>query len=449
MTWSDSLHILPPVDQQNVQVRRGDRQLMADMNRNLVLHALRNRGRASRADIARDTGLSATTVSGMTAALIDSGLVVEVGPGKLDRGRPPVVLELDSSRNYVIGVRLMSDSIIVVVTDLHGKVLYRDSGPLPGGLPPVVPGSPEAPDGTVFIEPSPVLAAICAAVRSSIRRAKVNRTKVLGVGIGIGGVFDGGVCLYSPIFGWENVAVAAPLSKRLGYPVLVENDVKTLAVAELWFGHGRGVDNFLVVIAGRGVGIGIVVNGALYRGSDGAAGEFGHVTVPGITARCRCGRIGCLEAATADYAVLREAVDDARPESPLLKLPREGITLEAVREAAEAGDPSSIRALTQAGSALGLALAAIANVLNPRLLIITGEGLAAGPLRLDAIRESLGHALVRGIGARLRIVTEPVDEFIWARGAACAMIGELFRPPIQSGRESLSESSRKELSNVI
>ena len=421
---------------------------MADMNRNLVLHALRNRVRASRADIARDTGLSATTVSGITAALIGSGLLVEVGPGKLDRGRPPVVLELDSSRNYVIGVRLMSDSIIVVVTDLHGKVLYRDSGPLPGGLAPVVPGSPEAPDGTVFIEPAPVLAAICTAVRNSVRRAKVDRTKVLGVGIGIGGMFDGGVCLYSPIFGWEGVAVAAPLSKRLGYPVLVENDVKTLAVAELWFGHGRGVDNFVVVVAGRGVGIGIVVDGALYRGSDGSAGELGHVAAPGVIARCRCGRVGCLEAVTADYAIVREAVDGAGPESPLLKLPREELTLEAVREAAEAGDPASIKALTQAGSALGLALAGVVNVLNPRLLVITGEGLAAGPLRLDAMREALGTALIRGLGARLRTVTEPVDEFIWARGAACAMIGELFRPPIQSGRESLTAASTRELTGV-
>ena len=107
--------------------------------------------------------------------------------------------------------------------------------------------------------------------------------------------------------------VAAPVSKRLGYPVLVENDVNTLAIAELWFGHGRGVDNFVVIVAGHAVGIGIVVNGAIYRGSDGAAGELGHVTVPGITARCRCGRIGCLEAATADYAIVRDAVDGARP----------------------------------------------------------------------------------------------------------------------------------------
>ena len=175
-----------------MQVRRGDRQLMADMNRNLVLHAVRNRVQASRADIARDTGLSATTVSGITAALIESGLLVEVGPGKLDRGRPPVVLELDGSRNYVIGVRLMSDSIIVVVTDLSGKVLYRDSGPLPGGLSPVATGPTEALDGTVFIEPSPVLGAICAAVKSAVRRSKVDPTKVLGVGIGIGGLFDSG-----------------------------------------------------------------------------------------------------------------------------------------------------------------------------------------------------------------------------------------------------------------
>ena len=96
----------------------------------------------------------------------------------------------------------------------------------------------------------------------------------------MGGMFDRGACLYSPVFGWEGVAVAAPLSKRLGHPVLVENDVKTLAVAELRFGHGRGVDNFVVVIVGRGVGTGIVVNGALHRGSDGVAGELGRRTHP-------------------------------------------------------------------------------------------------------------------------------------------------------------------------
>ncbi len=263
---------------------------MVDMNRNLVLNVLRT-GAASRADVVRTTGLSPATVSLIVSELIDSGLVNEVGEGKSSGGRPPLVLRLDDERNYVVGVKLMRHVISVAVTDLRAEVVYSE----------VVDLAPSA------VAPASVLEALCNTVEHAIRPAGIELDQVVGIGIGLAGLVDAdtGVCRYSPSFGWSEVPVAAPISERLGRPVLVDNDVNTLTVAEQWFGRGHGVDDFVVVTVGEGVGAGIVVEGRLYRGAKGAAGEIGHMRLDGEDALCRCGGRGCLEAVSSDGAVRR------------------------------------------------------------------------------------------------------------------------------------------------
>ncbi|HXW77865.1 MAG TPA: ROK family transcriptional regulator, partial [Acidimicrobiales bacterium] len=275
-------------------IRRGDRQLMVEMNRNLVLNVLRT-GAASRADVVRTTGLSPATVSLIVSELIESGLVNEVGEGKSSGGRPPLVLRLDDERNYVVGVKLMRRAISVAVTDLRAEVLYSELV----GLEPTE------------VKPGAVLEALSGAVESVTSKAGLALDQVVGIGVGLAGLVeaDSGVCRYSPSFGWADVPVAGPISASLGRPVLVDNDVNTLTVAEQWFGRGHGVDNFIVVTVGEGVGAGIVVDGRLYRGASGAAGEIGHLHLDGEggggSVPCRCGGRGCLEALSSDGAVRR------------------------------------------------------------------------------------------------------------------------------------------------
>ena len=390
---------------------------MVDMNRNLVLNVLRT-GAASRADVVRTTGLSPATVSLIVSELIESGLVNEVGEGKSSGGRPPLVLRLDDERNYVVGVKLMRHVISVALTDLRAEVVYSV----------VVDLAPAA------VTPAVVLEALCAAVENAAGAAGVGLDQVVGIGIGLAGLVDAdtGICRYSPSFGWSDVPVAAPIAERLGRPVLVDNDVNTLTVAEQWFGRGHGVDHFVVVTVGEGVGAGIVVDGRLYRGAKGAAGEIGHMRLDGEDVPCRCGGQGCVEATSSDGAVRRylaEALERGEP-SAIPGLGTSSITIAAVREAAEGGDEVATRALERAGRNLGLGIASLVNLLNPRLVILSGEGAQAGPLRLNAALDSARERAFGGLAEDAEFVVDSTDDLAWARGAACIVLGELFSSPI-------------------
>jgi N-acetylglucosamine repressor len=396
-------------------IRRGDRQLMVDMNRNLVLNVLRT-GAASRADVVRVTGLSPATVSTIVAELIASRLVVETGQGKSTGGRPPQVLKLDDTANYAVGLKLMSHAVSVVITDLNAEVVHAELAELPAQL--LTRPAPEA-----AVPADQVLHAVSAAVRDAIGHAGIRESAVVGVGAGLGGLVDGdsGLCRYSPAFGWHDVQVAAPLAEELDLPVLVDNDVNTLTIAEQWFGRGHGVDHFLVVTVGEGIGAGIVINGKLYRGADGGAGELGHLPVAGCDLPCSCGLRGCLEAVASDGAVLRQARANGAARVA---------TLADVRVAAEQGDQACAAALRGAGTALGLGVAGMVSVLNPRLVIMGGEGIAAGPLRFDAVAAALRAHAFGGLVHDIRLIAEPIDDVTWARGAACVVLGELFTAPV-------------------
>jgi predicted NBD/HSP70 family sugar kinase len=277
------------------------------------------------------------------------------------------------------------------------------------------------------------------AIEGTAHRAGVGMEKVVGIGIGLAGMVDveTGVSRFSPTFGWADVPVAGPISKRLDRPVLVDNDVNTLTVAEQWFGRGHGVDDFVVVSVGDGVGAGIVVDGNLYRGADGAAGEIGHLPVAGGTVTCWCGRGGCLEAVSSDYAVkvyVSEAL--ARGEASSLPGAEPGtLTIDEVRAAAEEGDPVARRALEKAGRMLGLGLATLVNVLNPRLVILSGEGTRAGPLRWEAAIASMRERCFAGTDGNVEFFVDSVDDVAWARGAAAVVLGELFSSPIHRSVE--------------
>lgn len=411
-------------------IRRGDRRLMADMNRNLVFNVLRT-GAVSRADVVRTTGLSPATVSAIVSELIDGGLVNEIGQGKSRGGRPPLVLRINDERNYAVGLKLMARGVFVVVTDIRAEVLYAEMVELDW--------APVSGDSTLTARergdnPASVLDRICLAIEEAAERAGVGMEKVAGIGIGLPGLVDTetGICRYSPTFQWRDVPVAVPIAKRLGRNVLADNDVNALTVAEQWFGRGHGVDDFVVVSVGEGVGAGIVVRGNVYRGADGAAGEIGHLPVSGETLPCRCGRRGCLEAVSSDKAVrtyVAEAVATGQ-ESALSGIAACSLTIEAVRLAAERGDRVARSAIERAGRMLGLGIASLVNLLNPRLVILSGEGAQAGPLRWEAAIAAMRDRCFAGIDRNIDFFVDSVDDVAWARGAACIVLGELFSSPI-------------------
>ncbi len=402
------------------RLRRGNRDLIKEINRNLVLNLIKSRGSISRTDIARLSSLSLATVSGITADFIASGLVHELGEGESTGGRRPVLLRLNYRAGFVVGVKLMEQAVASALTDLDAQVLHHQVTPLEDQR-----------------SLATVQEVIAAAVEATIAASEVERQRVLGIGIGLAGVVDGeaGVCRYSPFFGWRNVQFAQPLADHFGLPVYLENDVNTLTIAEQWFGYGHGVDHFVVVTVGRGVGAGIVVNGQFYRGALGGAGELGHITLQENGPPCGCGKRGCLEALTSDPAMVRQARVAITLGERTTLAEAEPLTLEAIVTAAEAGDELARRLLGDAGHWLGIGIAHLVNVLNPQMVIVGGEGVRAGEWRFGPMREAIHEHAFDSLADDLQIIIEPSGDETWARGAACVVLGEIFKSPVHTGEK--------------
>lgn len=403
--------------------RRLDRDAIKRVNRNLVLNLVKSAGPLSRRDIVRRSGLSAATVTNLTAELIAEDLVHEMGPGESTRGRPPVLLRLNNRAGFVVGVKVMEDALAAVVTDLDAEVLASRSDPL---------RDRRNPDAKSSIDPADAVASITEIVELVLGDAGVDRSAVLGVGLGLAGVMDGqaGKVVYSPFFSWRDVDLAGPLSRRLGMSVILENDVNALTIAEQWFGHGHDHDHFCVVTVGSGVGLGLVVNGQFYRGVGGGAGELGHITLVERGPTCYCGKTGCLEMLASDRAVLRtaEAVLPASDHGG------DTLTLADLIRRAERGDETARGLLAEAGHWLGIGIANVVNLFNPGLVIIGGEGVHAGEWRFESMRAAFAQHVFDGLADQTEFVIEPAGDETWARGAACVVLGELFKSPLDRDR---------------
>jgi N-acetylglucosamine repressor len=410
-------------------VRKGNRELIKRINRNLVLNVIKSRGPLSRTEIARLSGLSLATVSGITAEFIQTGLVNEQGEGESSGGRRPVLLVLNPQAGFVVGVKLMEHAVTSALTDLNAQVLHHRITPLP------------APEGKW--RPEGVLPTVIQAIGATIAEAGVDRRLVLGIGVGMAGLVDGeaGVCRYSPFFDWQDAEIAAPIADSLGLPVYLENDVNTLTIAEQWFGYGHGVQHFVVVTVGRGVGAGIVVNGQFYRGAMGGAGEFGHITLLEGGPPCDCGKQGCLEALASDQAMVRQARAAMALGERTTMAKVETLTLESIVAAAEAGDELARRLLADSGHWLGIGISMLVNVLNPQMVIVGGEGVRAGEWRFGSMRKAVRDHSFDGLINELQIVIEPSGDKTWARGAASLVLQEIYRSPIHAGGSELNPSA--------
>ncbi len=371
---------------------------------------VRARGPISRTDIAEATRLSLATVSGITADLIHQNLVYEHEAGASTGGRRPILLALNRRAGFVVGVKLTETHIVAALTDLTAEIVDEREVPLDADQ-----------------RPEAVVAALADVVEAL--RATYPGQRVFGLGLGMAGVIARreGICRFSPFFRWRDVPLRALVENRLALPVVLENDVNTLALAEQWFGAGLGVADFLVVTLGRGVGMGMVLNGQLYRGGNGGAGEFGHVTVVPDGPRCDCGKHGCLEALVADPAILRHL---------RTALNRNDLTMPEAIALARGEDAVARAVFAEAGRTLGRAIADLVNVFNPPLLIVGGEGAGALDLLLEPLREALKAHCFDDFFSDLRLVVEPWGDDAWARGAASLMLDELFRPALYHGDEA-------------
>jgi N-acetylglucosamine repressor len=388
----------------------GNRDLIRAINRSHVLNAIKTHGPIGRADIARRTGLSPATVTSISAKLISQRLVLEKAAGDSSGGRPPILLVINPKGGYVIGIKLTENQAVCALTDLEAQIIAKSSMPLSGH------------------EPSQVVDDLAQMVLMLIREQKISKKQLLGVGVGLAGIVDAeeGVLRQSPIYGWNNVPLRQMLQSKLHIPIYVENDVNTLTLTERWFGHGQDVDNFLTVTVGRGVGLGIVVNGQFYRGQTGGAGEFGHFTMNPDGPLCACGKHGCLEAYVGDPALIRLAQESAVRGDLSVSVQN----IDELLSLAQTGDRTAIRIFDRAGRILGIGIANLVNVFNPKKIIISGEGTRAGDFLFNPMKESIQQNTMPGLFDPGTVEIALWGDDAWARGAAGLVLREVFESPI-------------------
>src|SRR5258705_801891 len=343
--------------------RGGSPGLIGDLNRSAVL-GLIGEAPIARVEIPRQLHLSKATVTEVTGELVDPGLVEVVHQGPSSGGRPPLLLGIVAGAAQALGVKISADHFDLVRVSLDGEILATDSQPFD----PRAHGALDAIAGS--------LAALV---------PKGGTAKLLGIGLGVPGLVDGHGNVEAPIFGWHGFPLGPTLRQRLRLPILIDNDVNTLAVAERLYGRGRGIDHFLTVTIGRGVGLGIIIGGDVYRGWLGGAGEFGHVAVTVGGPLCECGKRGCLEALVADPALIFQAVESG------LELPagQPATQVAALRGLAQRGEQRALSIYAEAGATFGRAVAGLVNVLNPQLIVISGEGTLAWQYLAKPFEESI------------------------------------------------------------
>jgi len=369
-----------------------------DVNRSAVLAQLGAQGPASRADLARSLGVSPALMTQLTKDLLADGLLVELEHSPSQGGRPARMLGLAESAGRAIGVKVVADHVAFVEVGLDGAVLRSASEPF---------------DATA----TTLLADLASLLERFI--AGGSAIRVLGVGVGVPGAVDrqGNGVVDSTQLGWNQVPVGETLRRALHLPVIVENNVNALAMAERLYGVGRRHDSFLVVTIGTGVGAGIVVDGVVLRGSSGGAGEIGHTPVLEDGPLCSCGNTGCLEAIIGEAALVRRGRDRGVIGAEA------GIA--ALRAAADAGDPAAASIFSEAGHLLGRTLAGLVQALDPELLILLGEGTAAWPHWAFGFEPAFRSALLplrRGIG----VAVESWQDESWAQGAAALVLATPF-----------------------
>ncbi|MCO5159077.1 MAG: ROK family protein [Aquamicrobium sp.] len=363
-----------------VGVRHDD---LRRQNRAMVIAAVRRVGQPSRTEIAAATVLSHSTISTISASLIEEGILAEIRGGEsgaLKRGRPQVALGLAPGAASVVAIDLSLNALSATLIDYAGKEIARD----------------DTRPATLTLSRAGLLEAVKAAVRRALAAAGGGHGPVLRMALGIQGITDSAArtLLWSPITPHSNVAFADALEAEFSVPVTVENDCNMIAVALKAREPERYRDNFVAILLSNGIGMGLVQRGSLFSGARSSGGEFGHmIHIPG-GALCRCGRHGCIEAYAGNYAIFRHASGESGDAPPAADI--DDGTMAELAASARRGPGRAREAFERAGEALGFGLGSLFALIDPAPVVFVGNGTAA----FDVIEPALRAALARTAGGQ-------------------------------------------------
>jgi glucokinase-like ROK family protein len=370
----------------------------------------------SRADIAKRTGLSRSTVSAIVDQLLASDLIRERGVGVSRGGRRPILLEFNPRAGFVAGLDIGATHLLVVVADLEATVLVTKEEPFSIGL-----------------GPENGLSQAIHIVKAALEQAAIPPDRVFGVGVGVPGPvdYDAGIVVSPPIMpGWDRVPIRDRLQKALNLPTYLDNDANLGALGEYAYGAGKDVPNLAYIKAASGIGCGLIIDGRIHHGQRGYAGEIGHLTISENGPPCRCGSFGCLESMASSEAIVRraQAAIQAGQKTSLSGL-QDRLDLAQIAQAAHQGDALSQQLFEEACRHIGVALAGLINLLNPGRVIV-GFGVdEAGSLLLTPLQRTVEARTMNGAASDARIVFAQLGRQGVAVGAVTLVLQQTFSSP--------------------
>jgi glucokinase-like ROK family protein len=395
----------------------GSFQLMKKINKTLILDIIRQHGPISRAEIAKMTKLTAPTVTNLVRDLLSTGIVVEGERMDSTGGRKPIMLKINPKAYYSIGVDIGVSKIVTIITDLEANIQEKVKVDLG------------------HIQDGSIIDITKETIKEALEKSGIEKDKFIGIGIGMHGLVNAetGTAIFAPNFGLHDVPMKQIIEEEFAIPTYLDNDVRAMALGESWFGHGKEVDNFIVVNVGMGIGAAIVFNHEVYHGVSKSAGEIGHTTVLEDGPKCNCGNYGCLEVLAAGPSIAKQAVREIKRGSITSLTDRvkddrlEEITAKMVFEEAEKGDSLSLQIMNSTGKFLGIGIANTINILNPELVILGGGVTQAGELLLEPIIQTVMHRAMEVPASNVRILPTMLGEDVGAIGAATLVLKTLFK----------------------
>jgi glucokinase-like ROK family protein len=394
-----------------------DQEMVRRVNRSLVLNTLRLHAPISRAEVANLTSLNRSTISNIVNTLIGEGLVWEQEPQDTKIGRPSIALGLRPDGGAVIGVEIGVDFISILLTDFVAQTIWEQ---------------------WIELEPNQsqidILLRAEKAIDQAVQQAAERRLRVLGIGVGLPGLVNvsRGELIFAPNLKWQNVPLRLMWNQRFHLPVYIENEANLAALGEYYFGVARGVDNFVYLSSGIGLGGGVIVHGKLFRGGHGFAGEIGHIQRDPQGEMCGCGRRGCWETQVGPRAVLRRIKNELHA-SPDLPRPEgaaddlSDLTLAMVVDSALRGDPLCCQAIEAVGANLASGIADLANIFNPQLVVLGGQFILGREILQPVIERTVYSEALSPIAETLRIEFSERGREACVFGAVAIVLDDILR----------------------
>jgi glucokinase-like ROK family protein len=394
-----------------------DQESVRKVNTSLVLNALRLHAPISRAELANITKLNRSTISNIVNVLLEDGLVLEMDTMESKIGRPGIALALRPEGGAVIGVEIGVGFISVVLTDFVANILWRE--------------------GIEYSLKKPQIEIISEAERlvdTAISFTKEKNLRLLGIGLGVPGLVDvqKGELLFAPNLGWQNVPLRLMWNQRFHLPLYVENEANLGALGEYYFGVGRDIDNFIYLSSGVGLGGGVIINGKLFKGGRGFAGEIGHIQRDPHGELCGCGRRGCWETQVGPRAVLQRVkrAIKADPDHAIAKYANgdlDHLTFNQVVDCALKGDQLCRAAMEEVGKNLGTGIADLANIFNPQMVVIGGTFSYGREVILPVLKDTISSETLPAVKEDLSVIFSELGADACVMGAIAVVLDDILR----------------------